>query len=176
MALLDKEENYIRIVPSKESQEMVDAYTYKGVEHRTKEKNSIAYISYLQWNAQKLTDSLYNEMKEYFIALGFTIDGSISSSEEQEYLEQYPNLKNKKTAYDLAFYEYCMITNYLQGGEPPSEPLQMLESYLGCEIPADVFIDAPQILSIAIGKITETAQQAYEEVKALKIFGETRDI
>jgi hypothetical protein len=68
-----------------------------------------------------------------------------------------------------------MITNYLQGGKPPSEPLPMLESYLGCEIPADVFIEAPQILSIAIGKNTETAQQAYEEVKALKIFGETKD-
>jgi len=175
MALLDKNNNYIRVVPYHEIPEIVEVFAYEGIEHRLKEKTSESYLQFLLLKSEELKELRYNEMIDHLLSLEGVEADSLSTDKEQEYLAKYPSLLEKKLLYNEVFNEYIRLNDYFQRRIPPQKPFPHLEQFIGEQIPFDTFIESPQIIGIAVGKPLEDIQQAYEEVKALKIFGETRD-
>lgn len=176
MALLDGENNYIRLTPVQGAPEMVEVFAYEDTEHRMREKTNHEYLESLLIRAEELKELRYAQMIDHAISLGIDPDDSSSNEKDEEYLAQYPSLKEKKHIYDTVFREYLRIRDYMERKVPPTIGFPLLEQYVGNAIYLDRFAAAPKVIAISIGKKTITAQQAYEEVKTLKVFGETKDI
>jgi hypothetical protein len=172
MALLNKENKYIKISPLEGA---VETSIYNNAEHRIKEKENKKYIEFLLQKSEEMKNKQYEKMISVAQSLHIDENSIVTKKDEKDILENNPQLKKEKNLYDLCFKEHLALISYLNNGIIPKEKFNFLESYIGKDIPLELFFEFPKIVVVSVNAEIKDQHQAYESVKEEKIFGETQD-